>query len=299
MLFSTSRGRVYLLMIPVYYFSGTGNSYAVARDISQRINGKLVSIPSVMKMDKVHVDSDLIGIVFPSYIAPIAGVPFIVERFAGRISDIKSKKIFAICTCGGYECVNAIPSLFRLQNIIKGSGGELSAKYSVRLPMNNLNYDHIPIPINRDTDEIIRKSYMRINDISSRIIKGKGTQYGFAKTLFYCLMMPVLSLMRTPVMRDLKLRAMEPEDSKLTIRELMPLTDKSIAVDDKCIGCGLCTSVCSVDNIRIVNNRPEFQHRCEVCIACDEWCPQNAIQHWSRAKGIKYHHPSVETPMYW
>ena len=286
------------MKIVIYYFSGTGNSFSIARDISQKMKGKLVSIPNAMNADKIHVDSDRIVIVFPSYIAPVAGVPLIIERFVKRISNIKSISIFAVCTCGGYECVNAIPSLVKLQNIIKECGGKLSAKYSVRLPMNNFDYNHIPIPINRNHDEIIRKSKSKINDISTRIIKGKGTKYGFLKMLFFYLMLPLYIWMRNPVMQDLRVKAKEPEDSKLSYRELMPLTDKSIVVDVNCIGCGMCARVCPVANIEMVNNRPEFQHRCEICFACDEWCPQNAIQHWSREKGIKYHHPSVKTPMY-
>lgn len=74
--------------------------------------------------------------------------------------------------------------------------------------------------------------------------------------------------------------------------------DKSIAVGDDCTGCGMCARVCPANNIDLVNKRPEFQHRCEMCFACDEWCPQSAIQHWSRAKGIKHHHPGVRSPMY-
>jgi ferredoxin/flavodoxin len=277
----------------IYYFSGTGNSFSVARDISQKTNGKLVSIPRVMNMDEIHVDSDSIGIIFPSYIAPIAGLPLIIERFVKKISNIKSLYIFAVCTCGGYECVNALPSLVKLQNIIKECGGNLSAKYSVRLPMNNLDYDHIPIPINRDHDEIIRRSNIKIKDISTSIIRGKGTKYLHAKTLFFYLMMPLYALMRNPVMRDLKVKAKEPGDSKMTYRELMPLTDKSIVVENNCNGCGLCAKICPVANIEIVNKRPEFQHRCEICFACDEWCPIQAVHHWSRAEGVKYHHPEV------
>lgn len=32
----------------IYYFSGTGNSLAAARDIAVKINARLISIPSVI-----------------------------------------------------------------------------------------------------------------------------------------------------------------------------------------------------------------------------------------------------------
>lgn len=278
----------------IYYFSGTGNSLVVARDIAKKVNAELISIHKVMNMDKIQIDAERIGIVFPSYIAPLAGIPNIVERFIEKITNIESISIFAVCTCGGYECVNALPSLYRLRHIIKSCGGKLSAEYSTRLPMNNLDYDHIPIPIKRDQEVIINGSKTRIDNISFRILKGKGTMYKNVKNLFVLLMTPMYKLMRQPVTNALKEKAKEPLESQLKYYELMHLTDKSITINENCNGCGICARVCPVNNIKIVENKPEFQHKCEMCFACDEWCPSNAIHHWSRAEGVKYHHPEVK-----
>jgi len=107
-------------------------------------------------------------------------------------------------------------------------------------------------------------------------------------------MTPLYILMRQPVTNALKEKAKEPMDTKLKYFELMPLTDRSITVDEKCNSCGTCVKVCPVNNIKIVDKRPEFQHRCEMCFACDEWCPSNAIHHWCRPEGVKYHHPEVK-----
>jgi ferredoxin/flavodoxin len=287
-----------IMGISVFYFSGTGNSYTAAKEISEKVSAKLISIPSLMNMEGIHADTDTIGIVFPSYIAPIAGVPLIVERFVKRLENIKQLRIFAVCTCGGYECVNALPSLLKLKRIIKGCGGKLPAMFSLRLPMNNLDYDHIPVPINRDHGIIIRRGDRKVSVISGRILKGRGTKCGLFKMLFFILMKPLYRLMREPILRDLRKKAKVPGDSTLTYRELMMLTDRSITVDDRCIGCGKCARVCPAANIKMINSRPEFQHRCEMCFACDEWCPQGAIAHWSRAKGIKYHNPKVNSPTY-
>ncbi len=278
----------------IYYFSGTGNSYVVAKDIAEKVKADLISIPKVMNMDKIQIDAESIGIIFPSYLAPLSGLPLIVERFVEKIANIESLHIFAVCTCGGYECVNALPSLNKLNQIIRSCGGKLSAEYSTRLPMNNLDYDHIPIPITRDQEVIINKSKTKIDDICYRIIKKRGTKYKTAKILFSLLMSPLYKLMRQSVINALKEKAKEPMDTLLKYFELMPLTDRSIIVDEKCIGCGTCAKVCQVNSIKIVEKRPELQHRCEMCFACDEWCPSNAIHHWSRAEGVKYHHPEVK-----
>jgi formate hydrogenlyase subunit 6/NADH:ubiquinone oxidoreductase subunit I/flavodoxin len=281
------------MSMKIYYFSATGNSYAVAKHIANKLKADLISIPKVVNVDKIQIDAESIGIIFPSYLAPLSGLPLIVERFVKKIININSIDIFAVCTCGGYECVNALPSLKKLKQIIRSCGGKLSAEYSTRLPMNNLDYDHIPIPINRNHEVIINKSKAKVDDICYRIIKKKGTKYKAVKGLFYLVMTPVYKLMQQPVTNELKKKAKEPEDTKLKYFELIPLTDKSILVDEKCNGCGTCKKVCPANNIKIVNNKPEFQHRCEMCFACDEWCPSKAIQHWSRPEGIKYRNPEV------
>lgn len=280
-------------MRKIYYFSGTGNTFALAREIADRIGAELISIPTLADAASIHVDAESIGIVFPSYLAPLSGLPLIVERFIRKINNIGAHTVFAVCNCGGYESVNALPSLHRVDTIISSCGGKLHAAYSLRLPMNNLDYDHIPIPINRDTEEIIRKSKAKINRICDSIIKKRRTKYRLVKKLFLYLMEPIYRLMRPAVIKELKQKAQVPADSELDYEQLMPLTDNSITVDAGCTGCGICEKVCPVNNIEIVNCKPEFQHGCEICFACDEWCPTDAIHHWSRANGVKYHHPEV------
>jgi flavodoxin len=59
----------------IFYFSGTGNTLALARAISVKTGAALISIPKVEKDEKIHMDVKNIGIVFPSYIDPLAGLP--------------------------------------------------------------------------------------------------------------------------------------------------------------------------------------------------------------------------------
>ncbi len=103
-----------------------------------------------------------------------------------------------------------------------------------------------------------------------------------------------LGLLRKPVLDSLKRNAGVSPDSELGFRELIPRTDNGIRVGGGCNGCGTCLKVCPAGNIRMKDGRPEFLHACEMCFACDEWCPRSAIQHWGRAEGIKYHHPEAK-----
>jgi formate hydrogenlyase subunit 6/NADH:ubiquinone oxidoreductase subunit I/flavodoxin len=288
------RGGGYAIRPAIYYFTGTGNSLSVARDIAAVVQGTLISIASVDRRGRIDSRATSIIIVFPSYLAHLYGVPLIVERFVRKIDRIETKRLFAVCTCGGYESVNALPTLRNFRRLVKSVGGRLVGEYSVRLPMNNLDYDHIPVPIETDSATIVRKSKAQIARAAERIRDGRGTSHRLAKTVFNSLMTPMYLLTRPSVIASLKRHAHEPWDSALTFRELFPLTDRSITVNDRCNACGTCVRVCPAENIKLIDGRPVWLHRCEVCFACDEWCPQNAIHHWSRTEGKDYHHPEIE-----
>ncbi|MEA5032409.1 MAG: EFR1 family ferrodoxin [Sphaerochaeta sp.] len=279
--------------LAVYFFSGTGNTYILANQIAEKFETAPISIPNIMHGEKIHVDTGDMCIVFPCYMATLSGLPLIVERFVRKIDNLGEVTLFAVCNCGGYEIVNALPSLHRLRQIVESCNGKLYAGHSLRLPMNNLDYDHIPIPINRNSEDIIRKAKIQTDRISAMIRQRRRTRFAIPKNLFSLVMKPMYGMINNAVMRELRIRAHEPDDSRLHYDELIPLTDKSIVVDGTCTGCGICAKLCPVDNIKLVDRKPEFQHACEMCFACDEWCPTGSIHHWSRARGVKYHHPEA------
>jgi flavodoxin len=114
----------------IYYFSGTGNSFVVARDIAKKTGGKLISIATVMDTAVIRPNSDVIGIVFPVYFAWFGGIPLILERFAKKLEGIAGKYIFAVCTYGN----GTGPALTELSKIIEMRGGEVNAGFAIQMP---------------------------------------------------------------------------------------------------------------------------------------------------------------------
>lgn len=136
--------------------------------------------------------------------------------------------MFAICTCGGYEIVNAVPALQNLAHFTKAQGFRLAAEYTVRLPMNNLDYEHIPVPIETDSATIIRESQAQIDDILDRIIRNRQGRHHVARRCVTVALTPMYAAMANASLKALRRIAHEPADSPLDFRELIPLTDRSI-----------------------------------------------------------------------
>jgi formate hydrogenlyase subunit 6/NADH:ubiquinone oxidoreductase subunit I len=74
----------------------------------------------------------------------------------------------------------------------------------------------------------------------------------------------------------------------------VPAMDKGFWVDEKCNACGVCKAVCPCGNIDLSAGKPVWLHHCEQCLACIQWCPQEAIQFGKKTPRYeRYHHPEV------
>ncbi|MBY8992647.1 MAG: EFR1 family ferrodoxin [Candidatus Lokiarchaeota archaeon] len=56
------------------------------------------------------------------------------------------------------------------------------------------------------------------------------------------------------------------------------ILDKSFHVDDNCTSCGVCERVCPVKNIVLIDGVPQWQHKCQHCLARINFCPEKSIQ---------------------
>jgi ferredoxin/flavodoxin len=267
------------MTIVIYYFSGTGNSLYVARDVAEATGGILTPIASLVKQEIISPDADGTGIIFPVYYGDL---PKIIREFAGKLENIEDKYIFAVCTFGG----SAGDSLKTLRSIINSRGGELAATYAIHMPQNAFyKFWEKHEPLYRNWRKKVKK--VAINTAAKR-------RGAFFRNYLFDIIFKAIQVYVAPKYKPafIKLSGASPE---LSLDELIQLNDTSFSVTDKCTGCGLCVKVCPVDNIELVEKKPVWQHHCQNCLACYNFCPFRAIRSGIAAKNYFYRHPDINT----
>jgi ferredoxin/flavodoxin len=264
----------------IYYFSGTGNTLFVARDIAEGLGASLIPIVSLVDNPGINVDSDISGIVYPVYYGELPGI---VKEFAEKLDKLEGKYIFAVCTFGG----SAGDSLRSLRKIIRSRGGELSATYGVHMPQNAF-YKFW------EKHETLYRNW-RSKKLKKVVSNTEARKTGdfFTNVIFDIIFKGIQAYVRPKYKQSfIKLSG---ASSDLSVEELIHLNDMSFTVNDDCTGCGTCAKVCPVNNIVMVGDRPTWQHRCENCIACYNFCPQKAIRNGIASEDYYYQHPDIKT----
>ena len=262
----------------IYYFSGTGNTLFVARDIAEKLEASLVPITLLVGDSSVPLGSDVTGIVYPVYYGEL---PVIIKEFAEKLDNLDGKYIFAVCTFGG----SAGDSLRNLQKIIRSRGGELSATYGVHMPQNAFyKFWEKHEPLYRNWRQ--KKLDIVVNNTQIR-----KTGNFFTNILFDIISKGIQAYVKPKYKQSfIKLSG---ASSDLSVEELIRLNDTSFSVTDECTGCGVCVKVCPVNNIEMIGDKPVWHHQCENCISCYNFCPERAIRNGIASEGYYYRHPEI------
>jgi ferredoxin/flavodoxin len=250
----------------IYYFTGTGNSYIVAKDIADRLKGNLIAIKDTEYRERIILNTGITGIVFPAYYMRL---PRIIERFVNKLENLENKYLFAIVTVGGI----AGKVFNRFQEALKTRGGKLSGAFVVRMPANYIDTtDSLPGFLQK---RMFRNWGKKVDNVVSYI---KNSKHGKIENF-------------NPIGTFLFANYIEKE---FNTGLFLPDIDRNFWTDNKCNLCGVCSKICPVNNIIIENKSILWKGNCEKCLACIQWCPETAIQFGDKTiKRKRYHHPDV------
>lgn len=248
----------------IFYFSGSGNSLAVAQNLSNKLeNSKLVSIPQVInKVD--NITGGIIGIVCPIY---FHNMPHIVRDFVMKIKE--AKYVFMVYAGAGDLglCVKRTKKTFAGQNI------KLSSLFNIAMPDNSTRYGEIP---KEKQKEMFNNADKKIEEIVEIVNRKAGHFDSNTSGLYHTYVHPGILC-------------------KFIYSDIHKM-DKNFTTDENCTGCSTCQKVCPVNNITMKNNKPAWnmENKCQACLACHDWCPKGCIKHSSTKAGIKrYRNPNI------
>ena len=249
----------------IYYFSATGNSLVVAKDLARGLdNAALVPISKALKIPDAAA-YERVGFVYPVY---MFGLPLIVADFLKTVKIKPGAYIFSVTTSGGLK--GRAHSLAK--EILKKRGVDLASGFSVIMPG---NYALLYGAFSKGRQE---KMFARQKIKTQQILD-------FLRQKKRGLME------ERPFLLNLLLYKLIYEGGSAQI----PLSAKGFWSTEACTKCGLCAKICPVENIQMQNGLPLWLAHCQHCMGCLQWCPVEAIQYKKMTLDKKrYHHPDVQ-----
>ena len=240
----------------IFYFTGTGNSLFVAKEIG----GELISIPQAMNSGEFQYSADEIGIVYPVYQGK---APEMVDRFIEK-AKLNAPYKFAIGTYGK----RATTAVELVDELAEKNGLKFDYHTTMMMVDNFLQWFDMDEELKLD-----KKEDEQLSQIKADINEHKKWHQ--------------------PVSQEA--RAFHDDVVKKYGKMLPVNTEEILLVTDACIGCGICSKVCPRDNFKIENGKAVNSGDCEYCLACAHACPQKAIvmKNGELNKNARYRHQKV------
>ena len=235
----------------VLYFSATGNTEWIAKEIAKRIDDEAVNLLSRIKnedLSPIHSEKPFI-ICAPVYVCEI---PRFMTKFLKKVDFTGSRDVYFILTSGGY----CGPSGPLLRKIFKAKKMVCHGHAEFKMPRNYVASDDYPMLEKEQVEERLKGAYECLDKVANDIIAGNKLT-----ARHVALFETLITVPFNPVWCKFK------------------LTAKGFHVEGSCLGCGKCAKLCPLNNIRIVDKKPVWDNHCTHCMACIANCPTNAIQY--------------------
>jgi NAD-dependent dihydropyrimidine dehydrogenase PreA subunit/flavodoxin len=264
----------------IYYFSGTGNSLYVAKELQKRIpDASLTPVVSLLDEDAIQTQAETVGFVFPIHLTTL---PIPMREFVEKLDPTSAKYIFAIGTRMGTFCLADIA----LENALKEKGKHLDAYFILNMAMNTPT-GLVPGP--GDKGWVSKVSTEKVSALDAEVHTRLDAIQG-------------IIVNQVPDPKD-----DSPRRGSLLRRLLFMLlafgarstggTEIPYITDSTCTSCRTCEKICPSKKIKLVDGKPVWQKevQCYFCYACFNFCPTQSILVGKKyvQKDGRYFHPGI------
>ncbi len=238
----------------IFYFTGSGNSYSVAKQIGDKIGENLVPLALFNDFESCR-NCKYIGIVFPCYIGQAPDIVLDFKEKLFRYVDKDHTFIFCVITYAN--------SPANSYNAFKRS---IHAWFEVKMPENDIANSHAP---SKEKEELLlSNAKIKIDGFIEDILAKKEVTVGSR---------PVLGAILKLVSKSMK--------------KMYANFDTYLSADANCSKCKMCIQYCPLKNITF-DNTPVWGGNCANCFGCVNRCPKQAIQYKKKTVGkLRYVHP--------
>lgn len=249
----------------IFYFSGTGNSFYVAKEISKKLTQSgLYSITDLLSKPDFELTHNEILIVCPLY---FYSIPPIVLSFIERLNFDKINYLSFVFTA---QFPNGI-AIKEIKKYCLKKDISINSCFYLTMPTNYVIKSKMLS--NLEVDKTISKADKKINKIIETIKD---------RLMYFDKEYKIFSLI------------MDAEKKQEVFHDTFSGFDRKFMCSDACNGCKMCVKYCPVDNI-LFETKPVWTGHCAACLKCINICSTKAIQYDNNVtKGrMRYFNPRI------
>lgn len=246
----------------VLYFSATGNTEFIARELAKRLGDSCVNLLERVRTNDhtpLHSNKPFV-ICAPVYVCEM---PRFLTKYLKEQTFEGSRDVYFIFTSGGYCGISGTlaKKMFKAKKMIYRGHAEF------KMPRNYVANDSYPMLEKPEIEERIKNCYKQLVQVGDDILAGRALK---ARHVF--LFETLITVPFNPIWCKYKLKA------------------KQFYAKPTCLGCGKCEKVCPLNNIRLEDKKPVWGDKCTHCMACIGNCPTSAIEYGTITKDKEPYH---------
>ncbi len=235
-------------MILGLYLSGTGNTKHCIEKLTNLLDKNAAVLPLEDRnvIDAVK-ESDTIIIGYPTQ---FSNAPVMVRDFIKNYDIWHNKKVLCVTTMGAFSGDGAGCTA----RLLKKKGAVILGGLQIKMPDSVCDVKLLKksLEVNR---KIILEADKKIERVADEIMHGKYPQEGVT------FISHIAGLF----------------GQRLWFYGKTAHYSDQLKISDACMGCGLCSSICPMNNIKIENGKAVAGGKCTMCYRCISRCPQMAI----------------------